>query len=62
MLAVVPDGEDAHEIGADDPEEHRVWKAVNEAATNVVFNDPVLLWVLRDSLNGAIDFDFQCFA
>jgi hypothetical protein len=62
MLAVVPDRENAHEIGGYDSEQHRVREAVNEAAANVVFNDAVLLWVLSDPLDGAIDFDFQCFA
>jgi hypothetical protein len=62
MLAVAPDGENAHEISGYDAEQHRVWKAVNEAAANVVFNDAVLLWVLTDPLDGAIDFDFQRFA
>lgn len=55
VLTMVSDGENAYEIRAHDTEQHRVRKALHEAATDLVFNDSKLVWVLGESFDGAID-------
>lgn len=56
MLAMMPDGQNAHEVAAYDAKQHRIGKAVHEAATNLTFNDAILVGDLGDSFDGATDF------
>lgn len=62
MLAMMSNRQDAHEVAGYDAKQHRIGKTVHEAATDLYFNDAMLVWVLRDSFNGAIDFRPQCIA